>query len=102
MELDGYEAKDVTPWETASGGQAAALDGQNHLGTIRQKFTGKAGWYDVEVAYFDENDGVSKFKLYVNDQLVDQWPADDKLPDDQPNGNTLDAAHDDERRAAAG
>ena len=25
MELDGYEPKDVTPWETASGGQAAAL-----------------------------------------------------------------------------
>jgi alpha-glucuronidase len=88
MELDGYEPQDVTPWETASGGQAAALTAKNHHGTIRQKFTGKPGWYDVDVAYFDENDGLSKFKLYVGDQLVDQWTADDQLLHDQPSGHT--------------
>jgi len=88
MDLDGYAAQDVTPWETASGGQAAALTAKNHHGTIRYKFTGKPGWYDLEVAYFDENDGISKFKLYVGDQLVDQWQADDQLPSDQPNGHT--------------
>jgi alpha-glucuronidase len=88
MDLDGYEPQDVSPWETASGGQAAALTAKNHHGTIRHKFTGKPGWYDVEVAYFDENDGVSKFKLYVGDQLVDHWQADDQLPHDQPSGHT--------------
>lgn len=88
MELDGYEAHDVTPWETASGGQAAILTAKNHHGTIRHKFTGKSGWYDLDVAYFDENDGVSAFKLYVNDQLVDQWLADDNLPHDEPSGHT--------------
>ncbi|MEX2092512.1 MAG: alpha-glucuronidase family glycosyl hydrolase, partial [Pirellulales bacterium] len=88
MQLDGYEAKDVTPWETASGGQAAALTAKDHRGTISYKFTGKPGWYDLEVAYFDENDGLSKFKLYVGDQLIDEWTADDTLPHDQPSGHT--------------
>jgi alpha-glucuronidase len=88
MELDGYEPQDVTPWETASGGQAAALTAKNHHGTIRQKFAGKPGWYDLDVAYFDENDGISTFKLYIGDQLVDQWQADDQLPHDQPSGHT--------------
>jgi alpha-glucuronidase len=88
MELDGYEPQDVTPWETASGGQAAALTAKNHHGTIRHKFAGKPGWYDVDVAYFDENDGISTFKLYVGDQLVDGWQADDQLPHDQPSGHT--------------
>ncbi len=88
MQLDGYEAQDVTPWETASGGQTAALTAKNHHGTIRHKFTGKGGWYDLDVAYFDENDGVSQFKLYVGDQLVDGWVADDTLPHDLPSGHT--------------
>lgn len=88
MELLGYEATDVTPWETASGGQAAALTAKDHHGVIAHKFAGKSGWYDLEVAYFDENDGESKFKLFVNDQLVDQWTADDMLPHDQPSGHT--------------
>ena len=88
MELDGYEPQDVTPWETASGGQAAALTAKDHRGSITHKFAGKPGWYDFDVAYFDENDGVSKFKLYVGDQLVDEWLADDTLPHDQPSGHT--------------
>jgi alpha-glucuronidase len=88
MELEGYEAKDVTPWETASGGQAAALTAKNGRGSISQKFTGKPGWYDVDVVYFDENDGESKFKLFVNDQLVDEWEADDVFPHDIPSGHT--------------
>lgn len=88
MELDGYEAQDVTPWETASGGQAAALTAKDRRGTISHKFTGKPGWYDIDIAYFDENDGVSQFKLYVGDQLVDRWLADDTLPHDLPSGHT--------------
>jgi alpha-glucuronidase len=88
MELEGYEAIDVKPWETASGGQAAALTDKDRTGSISYKFAGKPGWHDLEIAYFDENDGVSKFKLYVGDQLVDQWQADDQLPDDKPGGHT--------------
>jgi len=88
MQLDGYEAQDVTPWETASGGQAAALTAKNHHGSIRHKFDSKPGWYDLDIVYFDENDGISTFKLYVGNQLIDQWQADDELPNDQPNGHT--------------
>lgn len=88
LELTGYEAKDVTPWETASAGQAAVLTAKDGKGTLTHKFAGKPGWYDVAVAYFDENDGVSSYKLFVNDQLVDQWTADDVFPHDVPSGHT--------------
>lgn len=88
QELTGYEPQDVTPWETASAGQAAALTAKDGRGSIRHKFAGKPGWYDLDVVYFDENDGVSKFKLFVGDQQVDEWQADDVLPHDQPSGHT--------------
>jgi hypothetical protein len=42
----------------------------------------------LNVRYFDESDGKSQFKLLVAGQPIDEWQADDKLPDDKPNGNT--------------
>jgi alpha-glucuronidase len=88
MKLDGYEAQDVTPWETASAGQAAAVVAKGSKGSLSHTFKGKPGWYDLDVVYFDESDGVSKFKLFVGDQLIDEWSADDTLPHDQPSGHT--------------
>ena len=88
MQLDGYEANDVKPWETASGGQASQCVRQRTAAPSRLSSTGKPGWFDFEVAYFDENDGVSKFKLLVAGQVVDEWTADDKLPHDLPSGHT--------------
>ena len=52
------------------------------------KYDGKAGWFHVNVSYFDENDGASKFRLLVAEQVVDEWTADDTLPDNKPNGHT--------------
>jgi hypothetical protein len=51
-------------------------------------YDGKSGWFDLRTIYFDENDGVSRFRLFVAGQLVDEWIADDALPDDKPNGHT--------------
>jgi alpha-glucuronidase len=88
MQLDGFEPLSVKPWETASAGQAAECTDSNGKGSITLKFEGKSGWYDLHLRYFDENDGDSQFKLLVAGQVVDQWKADDTLPDDDPNGHT--------------
>jgi alpha-glucuronidase len=88
MQADGYEAQNVKPWETASGGQCMECVGPEGKAAVTMKFDGKAGWFDLKVRYFDENDGASQFKLLVGGQVVDEWKADDSLPDNRPNGHT--------------
>ena len=88
MQLEGFEAKNVTPWETASGGQCAASVAPTGKGAVSLKYAGEPGWYDLSVCYFDENDGTSKFQLLVAGEIVDEWLADDSLPDNEPNGHT--------------
>jgi hypothetical protein len=88
MQLEGYEPHNVTPWETASGGQAAHCVDPGGSGALSMKYDGPAGWFNLHVRYFDENDGAAKFKLLVAGQTVDQWTADDTLPDTKPNGHT--------------
>ena len=44
------------------------------------QFKGAEGWYDLDVQYFDQNNGESKFRVLVGDQVVDEWVADDHLP----------------------
>jgi alpha-glucuronidase len=88
LERVGYEPLNVTPWETASGGQCAQLVAPGGSGTISMKYAGESGWFDISVRYFDENDGASKYKLLVGGQVVDEWTADDTLPSSEPNGHT--------------
>jgi alpha-glucuronidase len=88
LEREGYEPLNVQPWETASGGQCAQLEDPSGKGAINMKYDGKPGWFNVSVSYFDENDGASKFRLLVAGQIVDEWNADDTLPDNKPNGHT--------------
>ncbi len=86
MTLEGYTEAEVSPWETASGGKAVVC------GTTRctagTQFAGKAGWYDVTVDYFDQNNGASKFELLVNGQRVEQWSADKLYPTFKPDGHS--------------
>jgi alpha-glucuronidase len=88
MNLDGYQVLDVTPWETASGGKAVVCPSPRPSCSASLRFTGKPGWYDVSVEYFDQNNGVSHFQLFVNRQLVDLWAADDSLPSTRPDGSS--------------
>jgi alpha-glucuronidase len=88
MQAEGYDPHNVKPWETASGGQCVECVGAENKGAVTLKFDGKAGWFDLKVRYFDENDGASQFKLLVAGQVVDEWKADNTLPDNQPNGHT--------------
>jgi len=86
MQLSGYAPIDVTPWETASGGKAVACT-QTECSASFQ-FSGSSGTYLVAIQYFDQNNGVSKYQLFVNDKIVDSWAADDHLPSDKMNGHT--------------
>jgi alpha-glucuronidase len=87
MQLDRYAIEAVTPWETASGGQAVRCPATATC-SATMRFAGATGTYDVVVQYFDENDGASAFTLSVADRAVDRWVADADLPSNAPNGHT--------------
>jgi alpha-glucuronidase len=78
MALEGYAEALVTPWEGGSGGKAVACPAASCTATLR--YEGRAGWYTIRVQYFDQNDGVSRFRLRVGDQVVDEWNAPNRLP----------------------
>jgi len=87
MQLDRYVIEAVTPWETASGGQAVRCPpGATCAATTR--FGGGPGTYDIVVQYFDENDGASSFSLVAGNRTNDRWVADSDFPSDAPNGHT--------------
>jgi alpha-glucuronidase len=92
--LDGYVATDITPWEAASGKGAVQVPEDQPVGSLRIRFAGEAGPHDIRVQYFDEEDGVSEFKLLVDGRLIDQWKADDHVP----TPTTLPDAHSSARR----
>ncbi len=79
MQLTGYHPIDSTPWENTSGGRGVECSQSKGCGASF-KFDRAAGWYTLNVQYFDQTNGQSKFHVYVGDQLVDVWVADDQLP----------------------
>jgi len=88
MKLIGYQVVDVTPWETASGGKAVECRNATERCMASFHYQGTAGWRDLNVQYFDQNNGVSLFRVYVGDQLVDEWVAGRHLPSRKPDGSS--------------
>jgi alpha-glucuronidase len=78
MKLEGYTIQDVTPWEAASGGKAIVCAVSHCTASFR--YDGAGGWYTLRVQYFDQNNGMSRFRLSIGDQLIDEWAAADHLP----------------------
>ncbi len=66
------------PREAASGGRAVTCPAAKCSAALR--YDGPAGWFTLHVQYFDLNGPVSHFKLWVGEQLVDEWGATDHLP----------------------
>jgi alpha-glucuronidase len=86
MQLNGYRAMDVVPWENSSGGKGIeCLTPEGCAATF--KFDRASGWYTVDVEYFDQNNGVSTYCVYVNNQMVDEWLANNSLPAKRPGGD---------------
>jgi alpha-glucuronidase len=87
MQLQGYTPVDVTPWETASNGQAYVCnDARGCSASLHVERP--AGWYTIDVQYFDYRQGVSTFDLRLNQQHLATWNADNTLPGEAPNGDT--------------
>ena len=79
MHLQDYEPVDVTPWENASQGKAIACKRAQGCAASYQ-FTGTEGNYALVILYFDQKNGASKFRVLLNDRVVDHWTASDQLP----------------------
>ncbi len=77
MTLSGYAPRKVSQFEAASGETAVECAGDDCMATYR--FDGPAGWYTLNIRYFDYPRGTSRFRLWVGEQLVDEWIADDTL-----------------------
>jgi alpha-glucuronidase len=88
MRLTGYQIADITPWEAASGSKTIQCTSSDRHCSASFRYDGKAGWFDLDVQYFDESDGKSAFKLFIDEQLVDQWIADDHLPTTKPDAHS--------------
>ncbi len=87
MQLQGFVPIDVEPWENASGGKAiACMTPAGCVATFR--FDRAPGRYEVDVQYFDQKNGASKFRVLVGDKEVDEWIADDHLPATKPGGDS--------------
>jgi len=79
MTAVGYEAVEVTPWETASGGKAVVCRVANGC-SLSSAVTQPEGYYDVAVGYFDTWRGASEYELAVNEKSVGKWRGDKTLP----------------------
>ena len=88
MKLEGYQVVDVKPWEAASGSQAIQCASPARRCSASFQYNGQPGWYDLSVQYFDQNNGVSRFRVFVGSQLVDEWVADDRIPTGRIDGHS--------------
>ena len=62
----------------ASGGQLIRRrDSGGYPATASTEYKGPAGNYDIAVSYFDESDGISSLAFLLNDEMLDQWMADE-------------------------
>jgi alpha-glucuronidase len=87
MTRERYANTAVVPWETASAGQAARCEaGQTCV--ARYRYQGPTGTFDIAVQYFDEDDGASRFSLFVGDRQIDSWTAEAQFGSAVPNGHT--------------
>jgi len=86
MKLEGYSVSDVKPWEAASGGKAIECAAARCVASF--SYDGAPGWYALQVRYFDQNNGASRFRLWVANQLVDEWAATDHVPTRRVDGSS--------------
>ena len=87
MQLQGYSAVDVVPWENAFGGKA--MECKQARGCAASfRFTRDAGRYEIDIQYFDQNNGERNLRVLVGDQVVDEWTANDILPASKIGGDS--------------
>jgi alpha-glucuronidase len=78
MQLTGYDVTEIQPWEAASGSKAILCPAGTCATTM--KFDGAAGWYTLNVQYFDMPSGEARYRVLIGKQVVDEWTAADRIP----------------------
>jgi alpha-glucuronidase len=68
------------PAEDFSGGKIVTCPAAAAPCSATMKYDGAAGFYGLNVEYFDLPNGVSHYRVFVGKQLVDEWAADLRLP----------------------
>jgi alpha-glucuronidase len=87
MKLSGFAPRPVTPWETAS--NATSVTCQVTTGCSAQyEYKGASGTFDIAIAYFDQSDGASKYRLLIGEREAGRWTANRDLPHVESNGHT--------------
>ncbi|MFK8182232.1 MAG: calcium-binding protein, partial [Phormidesmis sp.] len=83
MSLNGYstESKDVA--------SDKSLAKTNSSGTATTEFTGDTGYYNIVVAYFDENDGIGSLSASLDGIELDAWQLDQDLGSDKASQQNL-------------
>ncbi|MEO0984325.1 MAG: SdrD B-like domain-containing protein [Cyanobacteria bacterium J06639_14] len=76
MHLCNYKVEHVGD-DVASGGEVIKLT--SYDGYASTHFTGHSGYYQVDVAYYDENDGQSMGKVKIGGETIDTWTFDQHL-----------------------
>ncbi|MEM9537438.1 MAG: DUF4347 domain-containing protein [Cyanobacteria bacterium P01_E01_bin.45] len=86
LQVDTYRPESFS---YASGGKVLSLRGgeANEVGRAIYTHQGTAGTYNLDLTYFDENDGVSTIKVLLNGKQVDLWSLDE-----DPNGPPVSAS----------
>jgi alpha-glucuronidase len=87
MRLRGYVPMDVIPWENSSGGRGIECRQPEGCAAVF-RFDRTAGWYDMDVEYFDQNNGESRYRIFLGNQKVDEWVAHNRLPARKPGGDS--------------
>lgn len=85
MNLSGYVYESNNA--ASSGGCVSA--NKSGEGTAKAKFIGADGKYNLKTFYFDENDGNATYKVFVNDNKVDEWTANQDLGSASADEKTL-------------
>jgi len=93
MRMEGYVSLDVDPPENASSGKAVECASPGKPCTASFHFDRAAGSYDLDIQYFDQNNGKSRFRILVGDRVIDEWTADDDLPSAKIGGDTSTRRH---------
>ena len=88
MQVQGYVPVEVEPGENASGGKAVACQPPASECVASFHFSGASGTYQLNVQYFDQNNGKAKFRVFVAGHPLDEWVADDTLPNTKLGGDT--------------
>ena len=87
MQLQGYVPVEVTPWENSSGGKAIECV-QPQGCTASFRFTNNSGLYDLDIEYFDLDNGESRYRVFAGTQFVDEWTANGHLPTTKLGGDS--------------